>query len=60
MALQAHTHPDKGWKIQQRIYYREIAARWVERVRARGVQLDQAVDAVADALLKLCLFLHDV
>ncbi|ANC47316.1 hypothetical protein A6P55_16070 [Pandoraea pnomenusa] len=49
--------PNKGWKAEQRLYYRKVAREWAQRVRKRGARLDAFVDAVAEALLRGCPFL---
>lgn len=49
--------PDKGWKEEQRVYYRKVASEWAQRVRSRGARLDVFVEAVAEALLLGCPFL---
>jgi len=51
--------PDKGWKAEQRLYYRKVAKEWAQRVRKRGARLDAFLEAVAEALLLGSPFLTD-
>lgn len=52
-------YPDKGWKEEQRYYYRKVAKVWAQRVQRRGALLDAFLDAVAEALLRRCPFLSE-
>ena len=51
--------PNKGWKAEQRLYYRKVAKEWAQRLRKRGARLDAFLEAVAEALLLGCPFLAD-
>ncbi|PMS38299.1 hypothetical protein C0Z20_04715 [Trinickia symbiotica] len=53
-------YPNKGWKDEQRAYYRKVTKEWAQRIRARGALLDAFLEAVAEALLRGCPFLAEM
>jgi hypothetical protein len=59
MGMHDIVFPNKGWEAEQRRYYKKVAKEWAQRVRKRGARLDAYLDAVAEALLRCCLFLAD-
>ncbi|MDP2621789.1 MAG: hypothetical protein Q8P46_16710 [Hyphomicrobiales bacterium] len=49
--------PDKGWEREHLTAYRELSNEWVQRVRCRGAQMDEFLEAIAAATLATCSFL---
>lgn len=50
---------DRGWKREHMIAYRMVTSQWAQRVRRRGAQMDQFLEATARATLESCSFLSE-
>jgi hypothetical protein len=46
-----------AWRRQHLRFYRKAVGEWVQRVRAHGSQLDEFLEAIAEATLSACTFL---
>lgn len=55
----ARSKPALGWEREARSHYRKAANEWAARTRRQADRMDQFVEAVADALLKVCPFLDE-
>lgn len=55
----AMSKPNGGWREEYLSHYRKAANVWAARVRRRADHLDLFIEAVAEALLKVCPFLDD-
>jgi hypothetical protein len=51
------SHEDKGLKSELLTAHRKLASEWAGRVRRRGAQLDEFLEAIANATLCVCPFL---
>jgi len=49
----------KGWKGEHLADYRRLANEWAGRVRRRGAQIDEFMEAVAAITLRTCYFLSN-
>lgn len=56
-ALMSQGREDKGWQHEHMVAYRKVVREWAQRVRQRGLKMDEFLEAVAGATLSTCIFL---
>ncbi|MCX5513266.1 hypothetical protein C3941_00690 [Kaistia algarum] len=54
----SRNNDQRGWAREHLVAYRKLVREWSQRVRMRGLKMDEFLEAIAKATLSICTFLE--